>query len=349
MKAKSFLTLFFFLFAFVPLAPVAARGKQEPAVDATSGLAPAGKLVVYTYDSFISEWGPAPELARIFKEKTGIDITFIDAGDGAQIISRVMLEKDNPRADLVIGFDNNRMNVVRSSGAFEAYKPLNAETIIPDALRLDNDWLATPYDWSFFAIIYDTEASTPEPRSLAELANPAYQKKIILMDPRTSTPGTGFVAWTLAAFGEACGDFWRALKPNILTMAPSWSTGYGLFTSGEAPLVISYITSPAYHIEYGEGERFRAARFDGGYPVQIEGAAIVRGAKNADNAKLFLDFLITEEAQAVLPLTQWMYPVNPAVVLPASYGDAPNIADALTVENEALAAAIDEVMSILAE
>ena len=348
MKAKlSVLTLF--LFAFVQLAPVAAKGKQEAAREEAAPSAPAGELVVYTYDSFTNEWGPAPELSRLFKEKTGIDVTFIDAGDGAQIISRVILEKKSPRADLVIGFDNNKMNVVRSSDVFEPYMPANADAIIPEELRLDDDWLATPYDWGFFAMIYNAESFVPEPRSLAELANPVYQKKIILLDPRTSTPGAGFVAWTLAAFGEACGDFWRALKPNILTMAPSWSTGYGLFTSGEAPLVISYITSPAYHIENGEGERFRAARFDGGYPIQIEGAAIVRGAKNVEAAKRFLDFFITEEAQAVLPLTQWMYPVNAAVELPASYGPAPAIADALTVENEALAAAIDDVMSILAE
>ena len=346
MKAKlSLLTLFFLIFACLSQAALFARGKKE----AAPAPAPAGEVVIYTYDSFISEWGPASELARLFKEKTGIDCTFIDAGDGAQIISRVILEKENPRADLVIGFDNNRMSLVRSSDAFEAYKPANADAIIPKELRLDDGWLATPYDWSFFAMIYDSESSVPEPRSLAELANPAYRKRIILMDPRTSTPGSGFVAWTLAVFGEACGDFWRALKPNILALAPSWSTGYGLFTAGEAPLVVSYITSPAYHIENGEGSRFRAARFDNGYPMQIEGAALVRGAKNADNARLFLDFLISEEAQSVLPLTQWMYPVNARVKLPASYGAQPNISDALAVENEALAAAIDEAMRILAE
>lgn len=338
----SILALFFFL-SFVPQQEAIARGSSEPAE------APAGELVIYTYDSFMSEWGPAPELARLFKEKTGIECEFIDAGDGSQIISRVILERQNPRADLVIGFDNNRMSSVRASNAFEPYKPENADAIVPEALRLADDWIATPYDWSFFAMIYDTESSVPEPRSLAELANPVYQKRIILMDPRTSTPGTGFVAWTLAAFGEAYGDFWRALKPNILAMAPSWSAGYGLFTSGEAPLVISYMTSPAYHIESGEGGRFRAARFDGGYPMQIEGAAIVRGAKNAGNARLFLDFLITEEAQSVLPLTQWMYPINAAVSLPASYSEPPDVSEALTVGNDALAAAIDDVMRILAE
>ncbi len=344
MKARLFiLALFFSLFAFVPEMAVFALGSSEPAA------ATAGEVVIYTYSSFLGDWGAAPELTRLFKEKTGIDCVFIDAGDGSQIISRVILEKQTPRADLVIGFDNNKMNIVRASGAFEAYKPANADAIIPENLRLADDWLATPYDWSFFAMIYDTESSVPEPRSLAELANQVYEKRIILMNPHTSTPGTGFVAWTLAVFGEACGDFWRALKPNILTMAPSWDTGYGLFTAGEAPLVVSYITSPAYHIENGEGSRFRAARFDGGYPVQIEGAALVRGAKNADNAKLFLDFLITEEAQAILPLTQWMYPVNPAVELPASYGAPLDISNALTVENEALSAAIDEVMRILAE
>lgn len=307
------------------------------------------EIVIYTYDSFISEWGAAPELTRLFEKSTGIACTMIDAGDGSQILSRVVLEKDDPQADVVIGLDNNQMNAVRAAGVFEPYKPAGADEIVPADVRLADDWLVTPYDWSYFAMIYDTESSVPAPSSLEELANPVYEKKIILMDPRTSTPGLGFAAWTLAVFGKGFEDFWRALKPNILTMAPGWSTGYGLFTSGEAPLVISYTTSPAYHVECGEGGRFQAVIFEEGHPIQIEGAAIVKNAPNESGARMFLDFLISETAQNVLPLTQWMYPVNGGVRLPDSYAAAPKASRSLTVDNDDLAAAVERIMRLLAE
>lgn len=307
------------------------------------------EVVVYTYDSFAGEWGPGPQLAKAFEEKTGLKCTMIVVGDGAQILSRTILESSAPQADVVIGVDNNQVDLARSSGVLEPYQPQDGAQLVPQHLRLTEDWLLTPYDWSYFAMIHDSSSSVPAPTSLQDLTSEVYRKKIILMDPRTSTPGLGFVAWTVAVFGEDYLDYWRALKPNILTMAPSWSTGYGFFTAGEAPLVVSYTTSPAYHLEYGEGDQFQALIFPEGHSLQIEGAALVKGAPNAEGGRRFLDFLVSQQAQEVLPLTQWMYPVNPQVELPASYQAAPQAGKALTVDNGTLAAAVEAVMSLLAE
>ena len=92
-----------------------------------------------------------------------------------------------------------------------------------------------------------------------------YAKKLILMDPRTSTPGLGFAAWTIAVFGSDYESYWQKLKPAVLTMASGWSSGYGLFTKGEAPLVVSYVTSPAYHIYADKTNRYRALVFSEGH------------------------------------------------------------------------------------
>jgi thiamine transport system substrate-binding protein len=309
----------------------------------------ANEVVVYTYDSFAGEWGPGPQLAAAFEAKTGLKCRMLVVGDGAQILSRAVLESSAPQADVVLGVDNNQISLARSSQVLEAYQPQDALSIVPEELQLTDDWLLTPYDWSYFSIIYNKNSSVPAPQSLEDLTKEVYKKKIILMDPRTSTPGLGFVAWTVAVFGEKYLDYWQALKPNILTMAPSWSTGYGFFTSGEAPLVVSYTTSPAYHIEYDEGDQFTALIFPEGHSLQIEGAALVKNAPNAEGGRLFLDFLISQQAQEMLPLTQWMYPVNPAVELPASYNAAPQAEKALTVDNETLSEAVEAVMALLAQ
>lgn len=310
------------------------------------------EVVVYTYDSFAAEWGAAPILAEKFKEKTGLTVTFVDCGDAAQALSKAILEKDNPNADVLMGPDNNLAEKARASGVLVPYKPTGADTIIAKEQEdsLGGDWLLTPYDYSHFALIYDTSSKVPAPGSLEDLTRPEYKRNLILMDPRTSTLGLGFVAWTVARFGDSYADYWKALKPSILTMAPGWTAGYGAFTNGEAPLVISYTTSPAYHYEEDKSTRFKALVFAEGHVQQTEGAGIIKGAKNEVGAKMFLDFLISKDAQNALPLTQWMYPVNNDAEIPESYKiAAPIPGTTLSVSSASLKDAVETVMNILSE
>jgi len=311
------------------------------------------ELVVYAYDSFVGEWGPGPELTKKFEEKTGIKLNLVDCGDAVQVLSRAILEKDSVQADVIIGLDNNNSKTAIDANIIEEYKTSNVSFISKDlfaALQNENQFYVTPYDYSHFAMIFDTKANVQAPKSLEDLTNPIYKNKIILMDPRTSTPGLGFVAWTVSTFGDKVLDYWKALKPNILTMAPGWSSGYGLFTKGEAPIVISYTTSPAYHVEYDKEDRFQAQIFEQGHSWQVEGAAILKNAKNKEGAKAFIDFLTSEEAQNVLPLTQWMYPANDKVKLPECYKKAAPIPSKTLIANSSdVQKTVEQVMKILSE
>ncbi len=155
---------------------------------------------------------------------------------------------------------------------FLEYEPKNSKLIdksLSEELNNNGKWLMTPYDYSHFAIIFNTLSELPEPKSLEDLTKPVYEKKLILMDPRTSTPGLGFATWAKLVYGEDYLDYMNRLAPSILAMAPSWSSGYGMFCSGEAPMVISYTTSPAYHVEYGEGNMYNALIFEQGHVRQI--------------------------------------------------------------------------------
>lgn len=331
-----------FLLSIAPVRLMAGGAREDSAPGR------ARELVVYAYDSFTAEWGPGPELARRFEAGTGYRVTLISCGDAAQVLSRAALERNSPSADVLVGLDNNLAEAARRQGVLDTYKPAGADRIVPPELRLDSDWLLTPYDWGYFAMIFDTASGLKPPESLEDLTRPEYSKKIILMDPRTSTPGVGFLAWTMAVYGEGYREYWTRLKGNILTMAPGWDSGYGLFTSGEAPLVISYTTSPAYHLEFEGSERYRALIFDQGHPMQIEGLGLVKGAKNPEAARAFIDFMLSDEAQSVLPLTQWMYPVSRTVSLPESYRAAPRAGKTLFAPASGVGDAIDAVISILA-
>lgn len=311
----------------------------------------AKEVVVYTYDSFCGEWGPGAAIAKKFTEKTGINVTYVDCGDGVQILSRAVLEKNNVQADVILGLDNNLSAKAKSAGILEAYKPAGIESVPAELCSaLGNDNLLTPFDYAPFAFVYDTKSNVPAPKCLDDLTKPEYAKKIILMNPRTSTPGLGFAAWTVAVKGDNAAEYWKSLKNNILTMSPGWSAGYGLFTKGEAPLVISYTTSAAYHFEYDNTDRYQALIFDDGHVMQVEGAGVAKNAPNKAAAQAFIDFLVSEDAQNELPLTQWMLPANKNVTLPASYiNGVPAASKILSYDADKVNASVEAIMNAISE
>ncbi|MBR5401366.1 MAG: thiamine ABC transporter substrate-binding protein [Treponema sp.] len=287
------------------------------------------EVVVYTYNSFSGEWGAGPEIARLFEQKTGIKVTYAEVGDSGQILSKAILEKKKPVVDVLVGLDNYSAEKALKSGVLIDYKPADAEKLIPAELSAklnggagSKKWFLTPYDYSHFAFIFDSLSGLAAPTCLEDLTKPEYAKKIIIMDSKTSTLGVGYEEWVKAVYKDKADDFFARIRPSLLTVAPGWSVGYGMFTDGEAPLCFSYTTSPAYHVEYGEGDRFKALVFTDGHVMQVEGAGVVKGAPNPEGAKKFMDFLISDEAQNLIPLTQWMFPANKNVELPASYAAA---------------------------
>ena len=278
-------------------------------------------LVIYAYDSFVSEWGPAGLIIPAFEEETGITVDIQSAGDAGQVLSRAILEAKSPRADIVLGIDNNLLDRALNADILQPYKPKNLGRI-PEELRFDPTYHVIPFDYGFFSIVYDSERITSPPESLEDLTRPEYREKLILMDPRTSSPGLGFLLWTIEVYGEGWTDYWKRLIPSILTVTDGWDAGYGLFTAGEAPMVLSYTTSPAYHVEFEDTDRYKAALFDGGNYMQIEGMGIVKGAPHRKEAERFIEFMLTDSFQKVIPLTNFMFPVVPETRLPESFDAA---------------------------
>ncbi|MES2146130.1 MAG: thiamine ABC transporter substrate-binding protein, partial [Pseudomonadota bacterium] len=168
--------------------------------------------------------------------------------------------------------------------------------------------------------------------------------KIIIQDPRASTPGLGLLLWVKAAYGDRAGEVWAALADNIVTVTPGWSEAYGLFLAGEADMVLSYTTSPAYHL-IAEGDATKAAAlFDEGNYLQVEVAGKLAATDQPALADQFLAFMQSDAFQSVIPQTNWMYPaVTPAGGLPDGFDSfrparsllmAP--AEAMAVRDEAL-------------
>lgn len=269
--------------------------------------ASAATLTVYAYDGFIAEWGPGPQIEKAFEAQCGCDLLFTGAPDGVALLNKVKIEGDRTKADIVLGLDTNLTAEAGATGLFAPHGIDTAKLKVPGGFADD---VFVPFDYGYFAVIYDTEALKTPPTSLKELVEGDTSQKIVIQDPRTSTPGLGLLLWVKSIYGDQSAEAWQKLKARVLTVTPGWSESYGLFTKGEAPMVLSYTTSPAYHMIAENSERYQAAAFSDGHYLQIEVAGITTtGAKNPLSAK-FLAFMTGPGFQDAIPETNWMYPAG---------------------------------------
>ena len=282
-------------------------------VSASVAFADTPELTVYTYDSFVSDWGPGPAIEAAFEETCGCDLKLVGAGDGAALLARLKLEGARTRADVVLGLDTGLTAAAAETGLFEPHS-VSADYTLPITW---DDPLFVPYDWGYFAFVHNADLAAP--KSFLELA--ASDLKIVIQDPRSSTPGLGLLMWVKAAHGEGAARIWSDLSDNIVTVTKGWSEAYGLFLDGEADMVLSYTTSPAYHLIAEEDASKAAAAFDEGHYMQIEVAGKVKGTDQPELAEAFLQFVVSDGFQSVIPTTNWMYPaVTPEAGLPEGFG-----------------------------
>jgi len=281
---------------------------------ATVAAAETPVLTVLTYDSFVTEWGPGPAVEKAFEADCACDLQFTTAGDGAALLARVQLEGAQTDTDVVLGLDTNLTAAAAATGLFAAHglSPANDLPVPYD------DPLFLPFDWGWFAFVYDrTKLATP-PASFGALA--ASDLTIVIQDPRSSTPGLGLLMWVQAAYGDRAPEIWAALADNIVTVTPGWSEAYGLFLEDETDMVLSYTTSPAYHLIAENDDTKAAAPFAEGHYLQVEVAGKLAATDQSALADRFLAFMGTEAFQSLIPTTNWMYPaVTPASGLPDGF------------------------------
>ena len=273
-------------------------------------------LTVYTYDSFTAEWGPGPLVESAFEAGCACDLEWVAVADGVALLNRLRLEGTRSRADVVLGLDDALVAEAEATGLFAPHG-LDLAWDVPGGFASD---VFVPYDYGHFAVVYDTQAMEPL-ESLRALVDGEGEEKIVVQDPRSSTPGLGLLRWVRAVYGDEAPEAWEKLSDRILTVTPGWSEAYGLFTSGEAPMVLSYATSPAYHMEAEGTDRYQAMRFAEGHPVQVEVSAMLAATDAPDLARDFLAFTLTPGFQDAIPANNWMMPAGEtAEPLPPAFG-----------------------------
>lgn len=263
-------------------------------------------LTVYTYDSFASEWGPGPAIKTAFEKECACELKYVVQEDGVALLNRLRLEGKNSDADVVLGLDNNLLKAAQDTHLFSAHNVDTSSLIVPDGWH---DATFLPFDFGYFAFVYNKNTLKNPPHSLHELVDGDNGLKIIYEDPRTSTPGLGLLLWVQKVYGDKAPEAWRRLAKKTVTVPKGWSEAYGLFLKGEADMVLSYTTSPAYHINEEKKDNYAAAAFSEGHYLQVEVAGQLAASKNPALAQKFMQFIVTPAFQQTIPTGNWMYPV----------------------------------------
>lgn len=304
------------------------------------------ELVIYAYDSFLAEGGLGPSLFPLFEKKFRCRVRALGAGDGVQLLTRIQLDAQRGKsvAQLVVGIDESTWKRAKPwLESWGAWTPRGYLQIRSEA-QVEKGFL--PYDYGALTWLADRksldELHLTIPSSFQDLLKPEWRRNIILEDPRTSTLGLNLLLFTDKIFGSSNPQFWTRFKSQWLTLTPGWEGAFGLFLRQEAPLVWSYITSQAYFEENtdlkGKQRRYQAILLKEGQPVQVEGAAWLKGAGKTQQQRLlaqnFLEFLISPEVQELVPRHNWMMPVLKNVKLPASYQQLPQPTRFISVSSD---------------
>lgn len=275
-----------------------------------------------THDSFNVSDG----LFEGFTAETGITIDTVAGGDAGEVVARAILTAGEPEADVLFGIDNTFLQRGLDADLFVAYESPGLAAV-PDELELDGDHRVTPIDFGDVCVNYWTDA-LPEGVSeiaLDDLTQPELASTFVTQDPESSSPGFAFFLATVAAYGEDGWEaYWQQLADGGVTVTAGWEDAYyGEFVAGggDKALVTSYASSPVAEVLFADppvDEPPTGVVLDSCFR-QIEFAGILAGTEHPEAAAKVIDFLLSEEFQADIPLNMFVSPANADVDLPEEF------------------------------
>lgn len=269
---------------------------------------PTKTLTIYSNSSFARDWMQIGHpIKRAFEFECDCKVDLISLS-GNSMLSRLFLEGSNSPADIIIGLDMNLLDKAQESGLFGKHN-----IYLDNKLKLPIEWnneYFIPYDYGYLSFIYNSKKLKNPPKSFQDLIERSDDElKFIMQDPRNSTVGMSLVAWIRMLYGDEAPKIWQKLKNKIVTVTKSFSESYILFMEGESDILISYSSSPIYHIFSESNHDIKDINFKEGHYLQVELVGKLKTSKNPELADKFLNFVLSRSFQRSIPINTFMFPV----------------------------------------
>lgn len=250
-----------------------------------------GKVTVYAP----SPAGLADKIAEAFTQKTGIAVEMFQGTTG-EILARMEAEEANPLVDVAILASWSDGLSLKAEDKLMAYAPQNAERM--NAGWSDEDQTLWGYSASAVGVIYNTTLYPELSEDWAGLADGKYLDDICIPDPEKSGAAKDFLAGFVTGI-ENGKDIITSWVNNGLTVPGANKAALDAVTTGEKGILIAGVDYNAFS-SMAKGEPLSIYYPASGTVVNPRPAMIIKTAPNLDNAKLFMDFLLSDEAQAMV-------------------------------------------------
>lgn len=260
---------------------------QETAAEETKEL--SGKVTVY----MPSPAGLADKLAAGFTEKTGVEVEVFQGTTG-EILARLETEEANPVADVVILASWSDGLSMKQEGKLMSYVPANADKAVEG--WIDDDSVLFGYSASAVGVIYNTTIFPELSADWSELSDAQYADQLAIPDPEKSGACKDFVAGFVNAYGW---DDLEGMAANGMIVPGANKAALEAVTTGEVGILVAGVDYNAYS-SMSKGEPLAIYYPAGGTVVNPRPAMIMNTAPNADNAKAFIDYLYSDEAQQLV-------------------------------------------------
>ena len=291
-------------------------------------------LRVLTYDIYAL----SDEVVQEFTNQSGFEVEFIRTDDAGGILDHMMLTKDAPQVDLMVGLDNSYVGIAIDNCLLQSH---NANTSTIDTSFNQVDFSAedslVPFDHGYVCINYDNQFVDGEnvsiPTSLWNFTEDKWKGKVAFPSAVTSSPGRAFMLATTDYFeGDSEWEWWSAMRDNEALFTSGWteayevhySGGYGQWYDGfigDAHATVSYCHSPGVEAYFGSNWTTSVALvLPRASFHQIEYTGIINGAAKIDAANAFIEYLISQEVNQNMPANNYMYGVLQGADLPLTDG-----------------------------
>lgn len=268
------------------------------------------------------------EVLAQFERSHQVRLTVIKVGSGNEMLNKLILTRANPIADAVYGLDNSNIAKARQFGILAAKQPAGraVRAALPGALAVDYGYVAINYDKAWFQ-----QHHKALPKSLADLASPAYKNLLVVPSPATSSTGLGFLMANIGGMGvKNSMAWWAKMRQNGVKITKGWSDAYYTdFTlnGGSRPMVVGYATSPAAEVHYSKGKYTTPPTGNLFLPAgvfrQVEGAAVLNKARQPVLAAKLVQYLQSNDVQKAVPESMWVYPAVTGTPVPSVFAFTP--------------------------
>ena len=296
---------------------------EDPPDVRESGETVGGTVVLVTHESFTL---PKP-LEKQFEQESGYELEVRAAGDAGTLTTKLAVTADNPTGDVAFGVDNTFASRALDEGVFDTADVELPEGAADFVVPGDDGERLVPIDTGNVCVNVDTawfaERDLEPPTSLDDLTDPTYEGLFVTPSALSSSPGLAFLMTTVAAYGDDWPEYWEDLLANDAKVVDGWTDAYftdftGGSEDGTRPVVLSYDSSPAFTVPKGGGDSTTAALLDTCFR-QVEYAGVLAGAENPDGARALVEFLLSEDVQAALPESMYVFPVREGIALPPDW------------------------------